>query len=436
MKKTSVNIIVLWILLTGSSAAQPLDVLINTALQNNYQIAVLRNEAKIAANNNTAGNAGQLPSAELNGTYSTSSNNTLQVFADGSQREGSNAGNSSINLSALANWAAFDGFRVYARKDQLGYLEELGQLNARFYIEQSVADIVSTYYQIVYEKRLLQHIRHSLDISAFRMGIEQKKKEVGSGTIMSYGQAIVDYQTDSILLLAQGNAIRSLEIELNRVLCNDPEMLLSIDDTAFGSLAVPARDSLLSDVKSNNSRLDQQRLQELISETRLREEKANRFPRVDLFAGYQYSRSTSEVGFFQSNQNFGPTAGVSISFNLFRGGEVGRNIRNTAIENENARLQSRQVSTDLEADLYKLFGQYRSVQERISLARKNLSSSRQVYAAAEQQLRQGAINGYDFRLTQLSLLNSELSLVQLEYSLKLLEISLNRISGRVLEQYL
>ena len=59
-----------------------------------------------------------------------------------------------------------------------------------------------------------------------------------------------------------------------------------------------------------------------------------------------------------------------------------------------------------------------------------------VYKIAEEQLKQGAINGYDFRLTQMSLLNSELTLMQLQFALKAIEINLNRLSGRVLEVYL
>jgi outer membrane protein TolC len=58
-----------------------------------------------------------------------------------------------------------------------------------------------------------------------------------------------------------------------------------------------------------------------------------------------------------------------------------------------------------------------------------------VYKTAEEQLKQGSINGYDFRLTQLSLLNSELTLMQLQFALKAIEINLNRLSGKVLEAY-
>ncbi len=58
------------------------------------------------------------------------------------------------------------------------------------------------------------------------------------------------------------------------------------------------------------------------------------------------------------------------------------------------------------------------------------------YKTAEEQLKQGSINGYDFRLTQLSLLNSELSLMQYQFTLKAIEVNLNRLSGKVLETYI
>mgnify|MGYP000350827253 CR=1 FL=1 len=61
----------------------------------------------------------------------------------------------------MANWTVFNGFSVYAKRSQLGYLEELGQLNAKFYIEQTVSDIVIAYHQLVYEKQLLMKINNT-----------------------------------------------------------------------------------------------------------------------------------------------------------------------------------------------------------------------------------------------------------------------------------
>lgn len=428
----------LTILLSVNSLAnaQTLQELINVALANNYQIRILKNEAQVAANNNTMGNAGQLPTVSLDGAYSTSFNNTRQEFADGSIREGNNAKNTNVNLSVLANWTIFNGFSVYARKNQLNYLEQLGELNSKFYIEQTVSDIVMAYHQLVYESQLLKHYQQTLNISRFRLNLEQKRKEIGSSTAMAFGQALVDYQTDSIMLLNQQNTIETLEIELNRILSNNLENELSISDEGFSLFPIPTKEELVKMVESSNNQLEQQRLQELIAETELRMSKANRYPKIDLFAGYQYSKTFSEVGFFSSNQNYGPTVGVSVSFNLFNGGAVNREIKNTKIFTENSQLTKQEVTQNINADVLKLYNEHVSLGERIILAKSNVATMQKVYETASEQLKKGAINGYDFRLTQLTLLNSELTLMQLQLASKAIEISLNRLSGNVLNVYM
>ena len=436
MKQIISILVLMVVLLPSRGVAQSLSELINAALERNYQISITKNEAAIASNNNTMGNAGQLPTVNFNGTYSNSFNNTRQQFADGSIREGNNARNVNGNFSVMARWTLFNGFTVHAKKDQLTYLEELGQQNSRYYIEQTVSDIVTAYYQLVYETQLLEHYRQLLNFSAYRLNIETRRKEIGAGKLINYGQALVDYQSDSILLLAQQNVIQTLTIEINRVLNNDLERELIVADREITLLDLPPKEEFLAAVDQRNSLLERQRLQELIAETELRMEKAYRYPKVDLFAGYQYNRTFSEVGFFRSNQNFGPTAGLTVSFNLYNGGNTTRAIKNTEIYRENTRLSKEQVTVDLHADVLSLYYQYLSVRERVELARSNVETINSVYKTAEQQLKEGAINGYEFRLTQLTLLNSELTLTRLQFILKSIEINLNRLSGAVLEAYL
>jgi len=429
------SLVVVLIGFSSLANAQTLQELINVALANNYQIRILKNEAQVAANNNTMGNAGQLPTVSLDGAYSTSFNNTRQEFADGSIREGNNAKNTNVNLSVLANWTIFNGFSVYARKNQLNYLEQLGELNSKFYIEQTVSDIVMAYHQLAYETQLLKNYQQTLNISRFRLNLEQKRKEIGSSTAMAFGQALVDYQTDSIMLLNQQNTIKTLEIELNRILSNNLESEINITE-GFTLLPIPAKEELSKMVESSNNQLEQQRLQELIAETELRMSKANRYPKIDLFAGYQYSKTFSEVGFFSSNQNYGPTVGVSVSFNLFNGGAINREIKNTKIFTENSQLTKQDVTQNINADVLKLYNEHVSLGERIILAKSNVATMQKVYETASEQLKKGAINGYDFRLTQLTLLNSELTLMQLQLASKAIEISLNRLSGTVLSAYM
>ncbi|MCB0397875.1 MAG: TolC family protein [Flavobacteriales bacterium] len=436
MKRILVDIIL--IALTGitPACAQSLRDMVDEALQNNYRIRIVKNDEKIAENNNTSGNAGSLPAIDLNGGYSASLNNARQRFSDGSVREGSNAQNTNANVSLLANWVAFDGFRVYARKDQLEYLQSLGKSNTRFYIEQTVSDIAMAYYQILYEKRLLENDKQSLEISLFRLSMERKRKEVGAGKNADYGQALVDYRNDSIRLLDRQNTIASLQVEINRILGNDLETERRFSDTLFLATDVPEKDSLLKQVEGHNSELAMQKLEELIAETELRLAKADRYPKVNVYGGYQYTESVAEVGFIQSNKNFGPTAGLTVNFNLFNGGNTKREIRNAAINKEKSTLSRQELARNLHAEALKLHGRWLAVRNQLAIAEENVSTVMEVYATAQQQFREGAISGYEFRLTQLSLMNTQIILAQLQFAIQTIEVNVNRISGRIIEAYM
>ncbi len=428
-------IAVFWV---NSSNGQSLAELINASLAKNYQIRILRNETTMAENNNTWGNAGLLPSVGLNGDFSAATNNTEQQLADGTLQEGNSANSSNITLSLLANWTVFDGFAVYALKDQFGYLEQLGQLNSKYYIDQTVADIVTAYYQLVYEQLLLDYYQESMTISSYRLNLEEQRLQFGAGLKIDYGQALVAYQTDSIRLMEQENTIKNLHVELNRILNNELENEITAGQghSSFDFVVIPNKDSLFSQIEQNNQMLQIQLLNELISETQVRIQKANRYPKIDLYGGYQFSQSTAEVGFILLNRNVGPTIGLNVNFNLFNGGRTNIAINNAEIEQENTTLNRKQVEVNVTAEALTYYNQYESIQQRITLAQNNAETMEDVYDIAADQLKEGEINGYDFRNVQLSFLNARIVLLQAQFSLKLIEVNLNRIAGNLLGSYL
>lgn len=412
--------------------AQSLSSFIEKALEDNYQLKIVKNEAIIASNNNTPGNAGQMPTVDFNGSASSSLNNTLQQFADGTERSGTNALNSNVNMSLLANWTLFNGFSVVANKSKLEYLEEMGELNTKFYIEQTVSDIALVYYQLWYENRILENYTRSLEISRFRLKIEEEKHRIGSSTGMAYRQALVDYQADSINSIAQQNSIKLLEIELNRILNNELEITYTLKDTALPLLPIEGKEALMSTAKSQSKQLEQQRLNELVIETEARLARADRYPTVQLFGGYQYSKSLSEVGFFTSNRNSGPVIGIQVGFNLYNGGKTNLQVKNSNVWMDNATVTTAQLRQTLDADMLGLLYRYETVNAQIILAKDNVKNMEKVYAIAAEQMKKGVINGYDFRLNQLTLLSAQLTLMQLQYTLKTLEININRLTGNAL----
>jgi outer membrane protein TolC len=138
MKQIFNSVIAFLILGTAyNSNAQTLDSLINLALSNNYQIQILKNQETIAANNNTWGIAGRLPSIDIGAGVNSSFSSSKLSFSDGTERVGSFANNTNINASILANWTIFDGFRVQATKEQLNYLEpNLGRRTLSFILSK------------------------------------------------------------------------------------------------------------------------------------------------------------------------------------------------------------------------------------------------------------------------------------------------------------
>lgn len=418
--------------------AQSLPELINLALANNYQIRILKNEVAISENNNTWGNAGLVPTVNLDGTASTTFNNTQQNFADGSTKSGTMANSSNINLSLLANWTAFDGLAVYAKKKRFGYLEEIGQLNSKFYIDQTVADIATAYFQLIYANSLLEKYNESMQISKYRLNLEEQKKVYGAGNKLDKGQALVAYKNDSILFLKQTNNIKNLHLELNRILNNDLETPITsgADEKSFDIMLIPNKDSIMIQAERNNQLLKIEMVNELISESNIRIAKANYYPQINLFGGLQFNQSTAEVGFIELNRNLGPTLGIKINFNLYNAGRTKIAVQNATLASENSTLNRKDVQVNINAEILTMYYQYESLLNRIELAKSNVITMKEVYKIAEKQLSEGEINGYDFRTVQLSLLNAQIIEIQEQFTLKLIEINLNRITGRILVEYL
>jgi len=416
--------------------AQSLSELINTALVNNYQLQVVKNELLKAENNNTAGNAGQLPTVSFDGTVSTSLNNTYLQFSDESITEGKNAQTSNISLGVMANWTVFSGFSILAKKEQLNKLVELGQVNSAYYIEQTVADIVTAYYQVIFQKQLLSTYASAMQISSYRLQLEKAKKKVGSGTIQTYGQAFVDYRVDSINYIKQLNLIESLEININQLINTNLNQTLKIEDQTFDNSLLLNQDSILSQAKNQNKALAQGQILQQIEETQLRMSKAQRYPTIGLFAGYNLNNNVAEVGFIQQNRNLGPQIGVSISYNLFKGGQNNTAIKNSELDLKNSSLEIADIEQTLNAEIMKFYKEYQSLSKQLILADENRNMMQAVYKVAAAQLKEGSINGYDFRQTQLNLLNAEQSRIQIKYAQKLIEINLNQITGKIVNAYI
>jgi outer membrane protein TolC len=290
---------------------------------------------------------------------------------------------------------------------------------------------------LIKEHEILNNYRRTIKVSEYRTRLEQRRSEIGAGTALDYQQSLVAFQNDSALILSQKSIIRTLEIELNRITNRDLDMQVELASDSLSVERVPfSRSAFLELIDSKNQAFRQAQLQELLAETEVRIQKAEMYPIVSAFGGYSYNRSTSEIGFVESNRSYGPNIGIGVRFNLFNGGNARREWENAGFQQDIAVENKEQIKLDLEAELINTYAQYEFLLERIALAQQSVQAASKGQRIADAQLREGAINGIDYRVNQVTLINAENALAQLKFSLKALEVNLLRLTSQVMEVYL
>lgn len=91
-----------------------LDDCIQTGLERNYSIRIIRNEQQISDNNATPGNAGYLPTVDLSSGFSGTLNNNNNKLSDGTTEKTNGIHNETADIGLNVNWTVFDGLGIQA----------------------------------------------------------------------------------------------------------------------------------------------------------------------------------------------------------------------------------------------------------------------------------------------------------------------------------
>ena len=204
---------------------------INLALRNNYDIKISKNTLEIALNNYSLGNAGFLPTIDLNFGFSKSSNNTRQEYFDGRAINRTGAASNSLNLGATLNWTIFDGFSNYITYRKLAETQDIAETSSTATSEEIIASVVLAYYDILRQKEILKTLKESISISEQRVKIAEEKYKVGTASKTELLQAKVDLNSDMNTLLKQEIELKNAKVNLNLLLGRNPDIDFDITDT-------------------------------------------------------------------------------------------------------------------------------------------------------------------------------------------------------------
>lgn len=415
MKRHIITIIALACVVYAHAQSITLKECIERGLENSYQIKMVNNDETQAANNDTWGNAGAVPTVNATGTYSGAIRN--------------NGGHThSLNSSIRAEMTVFNGFSILTSRSKLEELHRAGTIQTRIAIEDYVASLASEYYNMVRQAIHLKNLDYAVALSKERLRIVQARYDIGDNSRLDMQQAQVYFNADSASSLKQHELVASANIRMNKLMSNSNlnEHILAAD-TSIILLEQLNYDDLLQNMLETNADLLKAETNKTIAQLDKKSVVSRNYPYLKVNAGYGLSWNNTT-----SRHQYGPEFGATVGINLIDGTHRTKQ-RNANLEILNAELAVEELELELMANLEDFWQAYQNNLRLLALERQNLLTAQDNYDIAYERYLLGDLSGIEMREAQKSLLDAEESLLQVEYDTKICEISLLQISGKILD---
>ncbi|WP_291404411.1 TolC family protein [Daejeonella sp.] len=432
-KKVLIKYLVLILLFASNTQAQEklsLEQAVQIALENNFDIKLTKNNVEQAKNNFNRANAGMLPVVTGNFSTNNTVSNTKQTLSSGVTQERNGARNSNLVYGPVINWQVFDGFQMFARYDRLKELELLGEANLKLTIQNTLADVINNYYDLVSQQQQIKALNEALTISQLRLKNSNNRFKIGKAAKLEVLAASVDLNTDTTNLLRQLDLYRSTKIKLNELLAREIKADFVVSDSI-----IIGNNLLFADLQSSASQLNPNLQTALINrriaEINLKQVKANRYPVINLNSGYNFNQSTSELGFARTSTGRGLNYGLTASVNIFNGYLQKRNEKNASLEIENSRIQYDKVNQNIVSQLTSLYQTYQTNLELVRLEQENLAVAKQNMDITLEKFKIGSVAPLEFREAQRNYINANARFTNSQFEAKLAEIALLQLSGKL-----
>jgi len=405
---------------------------ISTALKNNYSILISGNEAAAAKNDNSPGNAGMLPSLVAAAGVNQTENNLKQNYTDGRVVDRSNVGATSSNAGIALNWTLFDGLKMFITKNKLGEIQARGELVYKMEIENTIQQVIASYFNISQQQKLIEATDLVIGIDSERVVLAETRLGVGSGSRLDLLQAKVDLNEQLSIRMKQAASLEEFKDNLNYMLSRKPGTDFLVADSIVISYH-PAAESLRNSVQQNNFSILSAERDQRISLLGMREMKSLRSPVIGFSGGYNYARSKSEAGFLLLNQSTGYNYGLSLSWNLFNGFNVNRQVKNAKLDVENSGFRLKDLQLQVSTQLEKALRDFNNNISMLTLEQENILLARENMDVAYERFRSGLSNSIELKNAQSSFQNAESRLVQAQYAAKISETELMRLNGELVK---
>lgn len=403
---------------------------VRIALENNFDIRIASNNLKIDQENNTLANAGLLPNVAATVVQDNSIQDTEQVRANGEVLSLDDARNRSLNYGVQLNWTIFDGFRMFARRNELKAIEKLGETELQLQVLSKTREVLTIYYDIVQLQRQLHALDTAMVVSKERVETAYNRYTIGKAAKLEWLNSQVDLNTDATNLLRQKELLANTKARLNEQLARDvsTEFVVSDEVEVNQALQFPELKSLAD---KQNPQLQAQIINKQIAEYQLKQVRSLRYPQISVNTGYAFNDSYNSLGFNREAHAQGLTYGFSASINIFDGLLQKRNENIAKLNIENAEEAISKQTQSIDTQLLTNFTTFSTNLQLVELERKNEEIARENLDITLAKYRIGTIPTIEIRTAQLNYLNASVRYANALYQAKLSEISLQELTGSI-----
>ncbi len=431
-KKLVLSIFLFSVVQVQAQKILSLEEAIAIALQNNYDIQLSKNDSAVAALNYSFRNAAFLP--RINATLSDvwTNNNQKQKFADGTLRQLRDIRSNNLASAIQLNWTLFDGLRMFATRDKAAEFIKLGELSIKNQVVNTVATVVTTYYNVVRQKQQLKAIEEQMSINGERVKLAQYKLDIGSGAKPDVLQSKVDLNAQKAAQLNQQTLIAQLKEQLNQSMNAAPTTDYDVSDIIPLNLQIALTD-IQTNIENSNPLLLIAKKNIDIAHFTLKEQRADRFPIISLNSAYNFNRANNKatVNPFLPlyNRNYGRNVGLTATIPILNNLNTKRLIKQAQLD-----IQYQQLYYDNQRSLINLgvlnaYTAYEEQKKALVLEEDNILLAKENVDIVFQTYKLGAATFIQLREAQKSLEDAYNRLIAARYNTKLAETELLRLKG-------
>lgn len=426
MKKLTAYIFLLFSLNTYSQVHINLTDAVDSALLNNYDIRIAKTVTKINRANNTFGNAGGLPSLNGSASDNRSLNNLKQKTSSGIDITKDNVNTNSYNAGLAASIILFNGFRVIATKGRLNLLQKQSELLLNQQVQNTMAEVMTKYYDIIRQQTYLNIIKSSVDISEKKLEIIKARSNVGMANEADILQAQMDLNLETEAFRNQQLIVDQDKTDLLQLMAVKKFFQVDINDSIIVDQNIK-KDSIISFLKNNQQYLSY--LQQVkINEQVVKEVRALRYPSIRFNAGYNFNYNSSTAGFNLFTQTYGPSLGATLQLPIFNG-TIYKTQQEVASYNvENAKLQEESLLLTLTTQAVKTYQAYESSLGQMSSQKSSWYDAGKLVKIVIQRFSLNEATILDLKAAQASFESAGYTFINLLFAAKLSEIELKRLN--------